>query len=107
MRLGWIIGAVAFAWFALGTPASDIAGWTWGDRPAPWERVDAFYYPNRNNLSQDQRRLDVGTVEACRSWVLTIAAQNNDPNISRGDYECGVGFLKNLGGFRVYRVTTR
>jgi hypothetical protein len=69
--------------------------------------VDAFYYPNRNNLDKSERQLDVGSVEACRSWVSRIAAQNNDPQIRRGDYECGVGYLRDLGDFRVYRVTTR
>ena len=74
MRFGWVVGAGALAWFAIGTPASDVASWIWGDRPAPWETVDAFYYPNRNNLSHDERRLNVGSLDACRAWVAATAA---------------------------------
>jgi hypothetical protein len=107
MRMGWIVGAVALAWFTLGSPMSDIAGWVWGNSPAPWETVDAFYYPNRNNLSHDERRLNVGSVDACRAWVAGAAARRDDPQIRRGDYECGVGHLKDYGELKVYRVTTR
>ena len=107
MRVGWIVGAVILAWFALGSPMSDIAGWIWEDQPAPWESVDAFYYPNRSNLAKSERSLNVGSLEACRWWASKTAARNNDPEIRRGDYECGVGYLRDLGDLRVYRVTAR
>ena len=107
MRFGWIVGAAALAWFALGSPMSDIAGWVWGNSPAPWEGVDAFYYPNRNNLTQSERQMNVGSLEGCRSWVARAASLKNDPQIRLGDYECGVGYLRDLGDLRVYRITTR
>jgi hypothetical protein len=107
MRLIWIIGGGALAWFAFGSPASNLAGAIWGDRPAPWESVDAFYYPDRSNLSRSERSINVGSLESCRAWVAAAAAKRNDPQVRRGDYECGVGYLRDFGDLRVYRVTTR
>ncbi len=54
-------------------------------------QVDAFYYPNKNDLSVHEAFLDVGSVEACREIARGAAANNGDPNLERGDYECGVG----------------
>ena len=49
---------------------SDIAGWVWRNSPAPWETVDALYYPTRNNLSHDERRLNVGSIDGvARRWL--------------------------------------
>lgn len=95
------------AWFLLGDPPGTVAGWFWPEDAAPWERVDAFYYPDRGNLLIDQRRQDVGSVDGCREWVRLAAAANNDPSLARGDYECGVGFLRSLGDVGVYRLTVR
>jgi hypothetical protein len=107
MRLKWIVVAVVMVWIAFGSLASDVAGLIWGHQPAPWESVDAFYYPDRYNLGRSERGVNVGGLEACRAWVARAAAQLNDPQIRRGDYECGVGYLRDFGGVRVYRVTTR
>ena len=94
-------------WLLLGSPKQDVAGWVWPDGPAPWETVDAFYYPNRSALTVDQRRIDVGGLEECRAWVHAAAAARNDQRMERGDYECGVGFIRDVGELRMYRLTVR
>ena len=99
---------VAFgSWVLLGSPRQDVAGWVWPESPAPWESVDAFYYPNRNAPTVDKRQTNVGGLEACRSWARTAAAANNDPRLERGDYGCGVGLVRTAGQQRVYRLTLR
>jgi hypothetical protein len=40
-----ILGLIV--WGALGNPTQTIAGWLWPHSPAPWEGVDAYYYPTR------------------------------------------------------------
>ena len=96
------------AWAYFGSPKRDVADWFWKDDAAPWETVDAFYYPDRQNLSVDVRRLGIATVSECRAWVAAQAASRNDPGIQRGSYECGVGFQYLFAGnLRVYRRTVR
>ena len=93
------------AWFLLGDPAKTTAGWIYPDRAAPWEPVDAFYYPSRYDLSRHQVQRDVDGVEACRSWAYSLAAGRGDPGMTRGTYECGVGKAEVRGGLNVYRLT--
>jgi len=94
-------------WFFVGEPLVAIANWFWPETPAPWEDVDAVYYPDRGNLLVEVSAPHVGTIEACRAWVYDRAAANSDPALTRGDYECGVGFLRNMGPLRIYRLTVR
>lgn len=108
MRLGALALAVFVGWVMLGSPANDVAGWFWSEGPAPWEGVDAFYYPDRSRLSVHEQRLDVGSLDVCRRWAYAAAAAKNDPRLQRGDYECSVGFMRELGdGMKVYRITVR
>ena len=92
-------------WAIFGDPGRDLAGWFWKYDAAPWERVDAFYYPDRGNLDVFNQHSDVGGVEECRAWALDMAIANGDPSMSRGDYECGVGEPKEWYGMKVYRTT--
>jgi hypothetical protein len=75
------------------------------------KQIDAYYYPDRSDLSEWQIRPNVGSIEACRSWAYSIAAQNGDPGISRGDYECGIDPLKDQpypsSRIIVYRTSTQ
>jgi hypothetical protein len=94
-------------WALFGSPKKDVANWFWSDQAAPWETVDAFYYPNRSDLSRDQRASGLASVDACRTWVDHVSRAHNDVGITRGDYECGVGYLDDFAGMRVYRTTVR
>ena len=100
----WILGVVFVLWILFGHPLNFIAGIFWSERNAPWEEVDAFYYPDANNLSDWESQMDIGSIKACRDWVEDSAASMGDIGLQRGDYECGVG-CKNRDGFNVCRLT--
>jgi len=100
----WIAGAVLVLWVLFGHPMSFIAGVFWSESNAPWEKVDAFYYPDANNLSEWESKMNVGSVQECRDWVEDYAATKGDSNLNRGDYECGVG-CRSRDGFNVCRLT--
>lgn len=71
-------------------------------------KVDAFYYPDRSNLLWHEAVFGLKDVEECRRAIFRMAAAKGDPNLSRGDYECGVGFIKDVGdGLRVYKDTVK
>jgi len=70
-------------------------------------QIDAFYYPNRADLTIHEAFLDVGSVEQCRSVVYDRANQNNDPNMIVGDYECGIDPHDTFGTITVYRETVK
>jgi len=70
-------------------------------------QVDAFYYPNSNDLTVHAEFIDVGSIENCRSVVYAEAANNGDPTMALGDYECGVGVSDKYGSLRVYEKTVR
>jgi hypothetical protein len=99
----WLFVLVLGLWVLFGSPKKDVANSLWSDQAAPWESVDAFYYPNRSDLSRHQRAAGLASVDACRAWVNDVSAAHNDIGVKRGDYECGVGYL----GMRVYRTTVR
>jgi hypothetical protein len=79
----------------------------WPDSPAPWENVDAVFYPDKDNLALDRQARDVGSLNACRTWVRSMAAAMGDPGMERSDYECGVGRQGTVGDLGVYRLTVR
>lgn len=74
----------------------------------PFEKVDAFYYPDKNNLSKAVAGHGFATVEQCRAFVHAQANAHNDQMTRRGDYECGIGKMQDLGdGLTMYRLTVR
>lgn len=99
----WIVGIVLIFWMFSAAP-SFLASVFWSESNAPWEKVDAFYYPNADNLTEWESQMNVGSVQACRDWVEDSAAAKGDSNLERGDYECGVG-CKSKNGFNVCRLT--
>lgn len=94
-------------WFLFGTPLVTVADWLWGSEAAPWETVDAFYYPNRGDLTEYQFAGGLSSVQSCRDQVHLMAARNNDPGLMRGSYECGVQMIDTFGTLKVYRATVR
>jgi hypothetical protein len=72
------------------------------------EQVDAFYYPNKSDLTVHEFYGDVGSYEGCIDAVFRAAAAKNDPNMQRGDYECGIGPTgETFGPVNVYRETRK
>ena len=94
-------------WFLFGSPTVTIANWFWENDAAPWETVDLYYYPDRNDLRKEERYADFESVEGCRRMAYAVAASRNDPGLRRGGYECGIQQTDTFGGIRVYRATAR
>jgi len=94
-------------WGILGNPTQTIAGWLWPHSPAPWEHVDALYYPDKNNLAVSLDNLDVGGLAQCRTWANSVARKQKDPQLERGDYHCGVGYPVSQDSLNSYRLTVR
>lgn len=102
-----LIAVALIAWVVFGNPKKNLAEWFWPQDAAPWESVDGFYYPDRNDLTQDVSSTGHQSVDECRAWVNDIAAGYNDPGLIRGDYECAVGKTRTIGDIGVYRLTVR
>ncbi|MBX4895412.1 MULTISPECIES: hypothetical protein [Rhizobium] len=95
-------------WFWFGEPGKFVANQVYKTDAAPWETVDAFYYPDRGNLLLFKSKAGLRNVDDCRMAVGRLADEASDPGLSRGDYECGVGKLKgDYYGLSVYRLTVR
>jgi hypothetical protein len=107
-EMPFIVFAAIGLWFLFGQPAQTVANWFWASDAAPWETVDAFYYPNRDNLIVFKRAAGFDSVQACRDWVYSAASANSDAGLKRGDYECGIQKLHTYStGISVYRATVR
>lgn len=103
-----ILGMLGFiVWGALGNPTQTITGWIWPHSPAPWESVDAFYYPDKSDPNISLENYDVGGLVQCRAWANSAAAKQKDPQLERGDYYCGIGYLNAQGSLGTYRLTVR
>jgi hypothetical protein len=72
------------------------------------EQVDAYYYPNRYDLTVHEFFGDVGSFDGCIDAVFAAAAEKRDPNMLRGNYECAFGPTGEMfGGMKVYRETRK
>ncbi|MGF7213053.1 hypothetical protein GGE65_007689 [Skermanella aerolata] len=98
---------VLIAWAVFGSPLNTTASWFWSETAAPWEKVDAYYYPDRSNLGVHRVSYNVGSIDNCRRWVRAEALRLSDVGITRGEYECGVGEVDKMGDLTVYRITAR
>lgn len=93
------------AWFLFGSPKNDLADWFYPDEPAPWEKVDLFYYPRANNLNKVEEYRNVGSLRDCQSRAYFLRTR---PNLPPGDYECAVGDTgQRLGDIKIYRLTLK
>ncbi|QKK31869.1 hypothetical protein FE844_020795 [Rhizobium indicum] len=103
-----LVCAGAGLWFWFGDPGKFLANLIYKSDAAPWETVDAFYYPDRSNLLVFATKGGLRDVDECRAAVRGLAYAASDPGLSRGDYECGVGKLDgDYYGLSVYRLTVR
>lgn len=98
---------ISNAFLAGCSPGQSVANALWPSSPAPWEDIDGFFYPDRNNLSSNLERRDLPSLEECRSWAASMAVAYGDPNQVQSDYECGIGRVGSFGGIGVYRLTIR
>jgi hypothetical protein len=95
-------------WAIFGSPKKDLANWLYEYEPAPWETVDAFYYPDNNNLAKHSAAYGLKSLDECRKWVSGQAAAYNDPNFSRSSYLCWIGKTdEEFAGMKIYRTNAR
>lgn len=103
----YIIILTAGLWWMFGDPKGAVADWFWPDEAAPWETVDAYYYPDRTDLTRHIATPGFSSVSKCQTWVHAEAAHRGDAGLTRGDYECGIGQAPSQYGLNVYRATVR
>ena len=72
-------------WYWLSDPQKDLADWFFKEDAAHWETVNAFYYPDRNDLSIWRTGTELPNVQACRDWVCSMAVPYRGPGLMRGD----------------------
>ncbi len=95
-------------WAIFGSPKKDIANWFYEYEPAPWETVDAFYYPNNNNLTKHSAAYGLKSLDECRRWAFGQAAADNDSYFSRSSYLCWIGRTnEEFAGMKVYRTNAK
>jgi len=104
--MGWLILIALDVWAIFGSSVTTTANWIWPGSPAPWETIDAFYYPNKRDLTVSTSS-SVASIAECRSWAHSFASGNGDPDMTRGTYQCGVGYLEKFGTSNVYRLTLK
>ena len=102
-----IAGIVAglFAWFALSNPKQDIADVIWPKSPAPWEQVDAYYYPYRDQTQQSHSAFHFQSVKDCRDWIEGKALEYGDTNPGEGAWRCAIGEYDKMSEQQTYRLT--
>lgn len=95
-------------WAVFGSPKKDVANWFYDYKPAPWETIDAFYYPDNNNLSKHSVAYGINSLDECRRWASGQAAANNDPYFTRSSFLCWIGKTgEEFAGMKVYRTNAR
>lgn len=98
---------VIIHYLIFGSFRRDAGNFFWPDDVAPWETVDAFYYPDARDPSRFESANGLEDKDQCRSWAQAAALRNQDPDFSEGDYECGIGKLDQFGSVTVYRIIAR
>jgi hypothetical protein len=103
---GLLAMAIALGWLLLqAKPIESIANVMWPDSPAPWERVDAVYYPDAGDRTTQLRERNLADLDSCREWANRAAAYSGNQHLRRGDYRCDVGLQESYGDIEVYRLT--
>jgi len=100
----YIFLAAIVAWFLLSNPKNDIANFIWTNSSAPWEKVDGYYYPDKNTTIGMEKKEAVGDSDDCKDWAELNAKAHQDKEFNRGKYQCGVGQVKNPDGTLAYRL---
>lgn len=84
-----------------------VADLFWVDGPAPWEHVDGYFYPDKNDKSKKEIVRKIGGLQECKEWGEAKSNSIGDPLQVRSTYECGVGeFLEEAKewGLDVHRL---
>ena len=86
MKLRYLVFAGLAFWAVLGSPMNYAAGMFWPAKPAPWEAVDAYYYPDHRSAGEADPAVREGRVcNAEAKAPLALA----DPQLCRpGALDC-------------------
>ena len=99
------VGVVLLVWFVLGEPLNHVANLFYSAGPAPWEEIDLVYLPDKRSPSVNEITSDPGSLAECRSWARHMAAQQDDPRMERGSYQCRTASASLFGAQRSYRLS--
>lgn len=91
-------------YLVFGSARRDLGNLGWPEDAAPWEAVDAYYYPDADNPSRFESATGLESREQCRDWAHAAAVRNLDPDFEEGDYECGIGRLDEFESVTLYRL---
>ncbi len=103
----FIVGALIL-WAIFGSPMHDLAEWFYKYKPAPWEKVDAIYYPDNDNRAKHSIAAGLSSLDECRTWANSQASADNDPYFIRSSYLCWIGKTnEEFAGMQVYRTNAK
>jgi len=100
-----LVAVVLLVWFVLGEPLTHVANLFYAAAPVPWEDIDLVYHPDKRSLSVNEITSDPGSLAECRSWARHMAAQQDDPRMERGSYQCRTASASLFGAQRSYRLS--
>jgi hypothetical protein len=98
-------GVVLIAWLIFGDPVTAVANLFYPAAPAPWEKVELVYFPDRHVSSGYERTPDLGSLEECRTLAWRQAARHDDRDLERGTYECRVAVVPWFGAQPAWRLS--
>ena len=111
LRRAFFAGGIALlAVVNLGNPHRYIADILWPDDAAPWEHVTAVYVPDLNRPTRIEiSEAAYDNLAACRDHIFERAAENGDPDLEKGRFECAIGFYadKDDGTGGEYRLIVK
>ena len=100
-----LVVMVLLVWLVLGEPLIHVANLLYAAAPAPWEDINLVYHPDKRSPSVNAITSDLGSFAECRSWARHMAAQQDDPRMERGSYQCRTASASLFGAQRSYRLS--
>lgn len=102
------VAVLVVGWAVLGSPRRSVADLIWPDGPAPWETIEALYYPDKTDLRHSIVTGGLHSLADCRTAVRFLAWRAGDEAFERGDYACGIGIeARSDDPLAIYRVIRR
>jgi hypothetical protein len=98
-------GVLLVVWLIFGDPVTAVANLFYPAGPAPWEKIELVYFPDRHISSVYERTPDVGSLEECRNLAWRQAARRDDRDLERGAYECRVAAVHLFGAQPASRLS--
>ena len=100
-------GVLLIAWLIFGDPVTAVANLFYRTGPAPWEKLELVYYPDRRVASVYESTPDPGSLEDCRTLAWRQAARHDDRDLKRGAYECRVAAVHYFGSQPAFRLSLK